>query len=117
MDIYGCRHYTIDGLMVMTYKKNMLCSIRNICSTRLSCHLLLPPEHEKYMEEEVKDTLHEMYAKLYGDDNVHFPQNFHIRKILVIKVPNSVSCLGFPSGILTTRSPTCDNVRVGAVKY
>ena len=45
--------------MVMTYEKNILCSIKNICSTRLSCHMPLPPGHE-----EVKDTLHEMYATL-----------------------------------------------------
>ena len=124
---------TIDGLMVMTYEKNMLFSIRNniLCSTRLSCHLPLPPGHEKYMEEEVKYTLHEMYATLYGDDNViHVPlryeefrevnifrKTFTSEKSRSSKSPIVLAVWASPSGILTTRSPTCDDARVGAVKY
>jgi len=81
--------------------------------------------------EEVRDTLHEMYATLYGDDNViHVPLRYEeFREVNVFcktftseksrssKSPIVLAVWPSPSGILTTTSPTCDDVRVGAVKY
>lgn len=121
----------LDGLAVMKYEQNMLCLVSDICSSKLPHHRPIPPGHEKYMREEVRDTLSEMYAAIYGFENVvHVPlqyTEFHDVQVFdktyisvksrSTKSPAVLAAWASPSGIITDRVPCCDDIRVGIIKY
>ena len=51
-----------------------MCLASDVCPIKIPYQEPVPPGHEKYMREEVRDMLKEMYDVLYGMDNVvHIP--------------------------------------------
>ena len=121
----------IDGVAIFKYEENMLCCPNNVCAARLPFHHPILPGHEKYLPEEARDVLTEMYSVLYGSENVvHVPLRYEeFRSVEVFnemytsvksrttKSAAIVAAWPSPGGILTSRNPSQDDIRVGMVQY
>ena len=120
-----------DSLSVLEYERNKLCYPKKICAIKLSFHHLVPPGREKYLSEEARGTLTGMYSEIYGVENVlHAPlqyQEFCEVKIfhdtyVSARSRSSRSAVitavwPSPSGILSSRKPIGDDIRVGTIQY
>ena len=120
-----------DGLAIMEYEQNLMCIASEVCAIKLSHHQPVPPGHEEYMREEVRNVLKEMYEAIYGVENVvHVPlQYVEFRDLKVFdktfiseksrSKKSSAIIAAWPSitGILTSRHPCKDDICVGTVKY
>ena len=109
----------------------MLCCPNYVCAARLPFHHPILPGHEKYLPEEARDVLTEMYSVLYGLENVvHVPlryEEFHSVEVFnemytsvksrTTKSAAIVAAWPSPGGILTSRKPSQDDIRVGMVQY
>ena len=121
----------MDGLAIMTYEENLMCLASDVCAIRLPYHEPVPPGREKYMREEVRDMLKEMYDILYGIENVvHVPlqyvefsnvkvfnKTYLSEKSRAKKSPAIIAAWSSVSDILTERHSSYDDLCVGTVKY
>ena len=121
----------MDGLDVLAYEQNKLCVPKSICATKLCFHHPVIPGREKYLTEEARDALAEMYSTIYGAQNVlHVPlyyEEFREVKLFQNTYTSSKSrstrsatvaaIWPSPSGILDSRSPSGDDIRVGVIQY
>lgn len=120
----------IDGLNVLAYEQNKLCVPKSICATKFSFHHPVIPGREKYLTEEAREALAEMYSTIYGAQNVHVPlyyeefcevklcQNTYTSsKSRSTRSATIAAIWPSPSSILDSRSPFGDDVRVGVIQY
>ena len=122
---------TIDGVAFLKYEENLLCYPKHVCAARLPFHHPIPPGREKYLPEEARELLTEMYSVLYGLEKVvHVPlryEQFHSVEVFnemytsagsrTTRSAAIIAAWPSPGGILTSRKPSHDDIRVGIVQH
>ena len=120
----------IDGYAVRNYEMNISCPAADICMLKMDFHSVSLPGREKFMTEVQKDLLTEMYATVYGSENVHYIPLRHVQfhQVYVFdeaftskisRTTRSSMVVGFwpqLSSILKT-SPCTEDIRVGEIQY
>ena len=120
----------MDGYAVRNYEMNISCPAADICMLKMDFHSVSLPGREKFMTEVQKDLLTEMYATVYGSENVHYIPLRHVQfhQVYVFdeaftskisRTTRSSMVVGFwpqLSSILKT-SPCTEDIRVGEIQY
>ena len=118
----------ISGLVVLKYEHNLMCLPQEICAIKQSFQYLVPPGREKYMLDNQRQDLSLMYRVIY-ENVVHVPLRYtEFNQIKVFdriytstksRITRSAAFIAiWPhlSGILTSRRPQVQDVRVGIIE-
>ena len=118
----------ISGLVVLKYEHNLMCLPQEICAIKQSFQYLVPPGCEKYMLDNQRQDLSLMYRVIY-ENVVHVPLRYtEFNQIKVFdriytstksRTTRSAAFIAiWPhlSGILTSRHPQVQDVRVGIIE-
>ena len=121
----------IDGVSVLKYEQHLMCLPKDTCALQLPFQHLVPPGRERFMMDFEREALVQMYSAIYDVENVqHVPLRYvQFRQIRIFeqlytssrsRTNCSSAIVAFwphLSGILTSRQPSVDDVRVGVVEY
>ena len=121
----------IVSLAVLNSERYMMCLPQDICALKLPCHCLCMPGREKFMIECDREALLKMYTALYGAENVDhvplrytqfiqvqiFEQTYTSAKSRTSRSSGIIATWPYLAGILTSRPPSMNDVRVGFIQY
>lgn len=122
--------FTFDGLTIFNYEQNFSCLPPEVIAEKLPFHQPVTPGKEKFLTEQKRNLLAEMYSTIYGQGVTHIPLRYEeFREVKVFEevytsaksksTRSSVIVAVWPSplGILSSRRPTRDDIRVGAINF
>ena len=98
-----------DSNSLLKYEKNLFSLPSAVCATKQPCHHIVPPLHERFFTEHLRDKLQGMFKRLYSPASVlHVPMRYEeISQVQVFgQVYTSLkSCsrnlrLSWPSGLV-----------------
>lgn len=120
-----------DVITAIEYEKNLLCRPSSLCARKQEFQIPILPAKERYLHEDKREMLTTMYAAIYGNENiVHVPLHYEEYREVEIHGTTYISAKSrssrsssivavwpSPRGVLETRTPSKEDIRIGSVNY